>query len=470
MHQRLLDRQARPPSPELRLDPPLELLPLHPECPADGQADQDEDRHHQRRPRRVPPAPPPGALQRADPPRLDRPPLHEPPHVLDQCPRVGVPPPRIFVQALQADRLQVARHLRVQPRGRHRLLGDHLPLRLRGRLSPERRPPGEHLVEDGAERVDVRGGPDRSRLADHLLGGHVAGRAHPSTAQGQGRLSVEVPRQPEIGDLGRAVGGEQDVGRLQIAVHDPALVGRLHGLGQRGQQRGRLAGRLRRARQGLGQAAPLDELHGEVRPALVVAHVVDLDDVRVPQARHRLRFALEPRPLVRPGVGAGEQHLEGDEAVEPQVPGLVDDAHAPAAEQGLHLIAGDPRQVGARCRARRRDCPGVGNIASSWASTARICCQRRRTSGSSSGQAPQTSSGVHPESQISSSSRCTRGSSATARFLEAAACHDADTRRTHILPACTWLEFERSLHASFRGCFARLKTSCSYSGRSSAAR
>ena len=44
--QRPLDRQACPLSLELRLDPPLELLPLHPECPADGQADQDEDQQH----------------------------------------------------------------------------------------------------------------------------------------------------------------------------------------------------------------------------------------------------------------------------------------------------------------------------------------------------------------------------------------------------------------------------------------
>ena len=119
-------------------------------------------------------------------------------------------------------------------------------------------------------------------------------------------LSLEGPRQPEIGDLGRALGREQDVGRLQVAVHDPGLVRHLHGLGQRDQERGRLAGRLRRARQGLRQAAPFEELHREIRAPLVVAHIIDRDDVRVVQARHRLRFALEPRPLGRAGVGAGD--------------------------------------------------------------------------------------------------------------------------------------------------------------------
>ena len=51
---------------------------------------------------------------------------------------------------------------------------------------------------------------------------------------------LKVPRQTEIGDLGRTLGREQDVARLQIAVHDPGLVRHLHGLGQRDQQRGRL--------------------------------------------------------------------------------------------------------------------------------------------------------------------------------------------------------------------------------------
>ncbi len=44
--------------------------------------------------------------------------------------------------------------------------------------------------------------------------------------------------------------------------------------------------------------------------------------------------------------------LRATEAVEAAVPGLVDDAHAPAAEQRLHVIARDLRQVGARMPGR----------------------------------------------------------------------------------------------------------------------
>src|SRR6516165_1550572 len=42
------------------------------------------------------------------------------------------------------------------------------------------------------------------------------------------------------------------------------------------------------------------------------------------------------------------QELEGDESIKAQLPGLVDEAHAPAPEEGLHVIARYLRRVGAR--------------------------------------------------------------------------------------------------------------------------
>ena len=51
------------------------------------------------------------------------------------------------------------------------------------------------------------------------------------------------------------------------------------------------------------------------------------------------------------GVGAGQDHLEGDEAVRADLPGLVDDAHAAAAQLAQDLIAWRGRGV----RPFRRD-------------------------------------------------------------------------------------------------------------------
>ena len=87
-------------------------------------------------------------------------------------------------------------------------------------------------------------GPTERSLALGLLGGHVAWRTDRRAAQGELRSTFQTPGQAKVGDLRRAVGGEQDVGRLQIAVNDPALVRHLHGFSQRDQQHGGLADRL----------------------------------------------------------------------------------------------------------------------------------------------------------------------------------------------------------------------------------
>src|SRR6516165_5751088 len=86
---------------------------------------------------------------------------------------------------------------------------------------------------------------------------------------------------------------------------------------------------------------PLDQLHGEVGPAGPVAGVVDLYEVRVSEGSDRLGLPPEPFPLVRAGVGAGQRHLEGDEAAQAQVPRPVDYPHSAATEDGLDLVAGD---------------------------------------------------------------------------------------------------------------------------------
>ena len=95
-------------------------------------------------------------------------------------------------------------------------------------------------------------------------------------------------------------------------MHDAALVRRVDGVGQRRHQGSRLASRLRNPLDLLGQVAALDQLHREVGPAVHVADVIDLHDVGVAQAGDRLRLAQEALQLLRPGVGAGQQHLQGD--------------------------------------------------------------------------------------------------------------------------------------------------------------
>jgi hypothetical protein len=116
---------------------------------------------------------------------------------------------------------------------------------------------------------------------------------------------LQAPGQAKIRHLRRAVLGEQDIARLEVAMNDPALMRDVDGVGQRGNECGRLASRLWNPLAFLNQVAALNELHREVRPAVHVANVIDLHDVGVAQAGDRLRLAQEALQLFRPGAGAG---------------------------------------------------------------------------------------------------------------------------------------------------------------------
>src|SRR2546426_965741 len=68
-------------------------------------------------------------------------------------------------------------------------------------------------------------------------------------------------------------------------MDDAALVSELDSLRQCGDERGGFSKREQVAAQGLRKADPLDQLHGEIRPALVFADLVNLHDVWVLELR-----------------------------------------------------------------------------------------------------------------------------------------------------------------------------------------
>ena len=96
--------------------------------------------------------------------------------------------------------------------------------------------------------------------------------------------------------------------------------------------------RARRPQQGR-QRAPVDELHhDEVGPA-VLAPVEDRDDVGVREVGRGLGLPAEPLDEGAVDRELGEQHLEGDRAVEQAVVGPVDLGHAPAGDEVRQLVA-----------------------------------------------------------------------------------------------------------------------------------
>ena len=82
-----------------------------------------------------------------------------------------------------------------------------------------------------------------------------------------------------------------------------------------------------------GEVLAVDELHDDERPGLVLAVVVDRDDVRVVQRGRGLRLLAEARAEVGVAAVLGAEDLDGDVAVELVVVGAVDPGHPALAEQ-----------------------------------------------------------------------------------------------------------------------------------------
>ena len=151
--------------------------------------------------------------------------------------------------------------------------------------------------------------------------------------------------------------------RLQVAVQDALRVGVLDRPGDDRDEPGGLARRQRAVGAHLlRERLPADELHAEVRLPADRADLVDGDDVRVLEPRGGLGLGAEPGAVRVGGEVRFADHLQRDDAVQALLPGLVDDAHAAAAEFFEQLeVAELARQCGAPpATAHRRSNDGGG--------------------------------------------------------------------------------------------------------------
>ncbi len=182
-------------------------------------------------------------------------------------------------------------------------------------------------------------------------------------------LIAEAACEAEVGDLGGnsgegagrpgrlfargfglIAGLHEDIRGLEIAVDDSLAVCGVDGQGERSNQVRHLIRGPGGAVEPVGERAAVDPLHREIGTALQMADLVHLDDIDVLDAGGQLGFAEEADSLRFGGKLAGENHLEGDQAVQATVPGLVNDAHAAASDFGEDLVIADPPRRGRRRR------------------------------------------------------------------------------------------------------------------------
>ncbi len=167
----------------------------------DGQA-----RHRCPQPGNEGPAPGPAnqPAHHADWPCPDRLVFQEAVQIVRQVPGTGVTLARLFLQALQADGFQIARHLGLELAERHRLLVQNLHQGVQGVFRPEGRTPREHLVQDGTQGIYIDQRPDFMNLAPRLFRGHVAGGPQDRPGLSLVLVQVEEFGQAKVGYLGNS--------------------------------------------------------------------------------------------------------------------------------------------------------------------------------------------------------------------------------------------------------------------------
>ena len=213
----------------------------------------------------------------------------------------GITPARVFLEAFQTDRLEVAVDPRNADSGRHRLLFAYLPQRLVDRVGLKRRSTREQLVQDCPQPVDVGRGGDLGMMAGDLLGRHVRGGPENQTGLRQAAVAVDALGESKIGDVGNVVFVEQDVRRLQVAVQDSAEVGIMNGTGDVPDQPGDGSRVVPEPGHVALEVSARDQLEAQERAAAVLAHLVDRHDLRMIEAGDRL--GLDTESLDRVGAG-----------------------------------------------------------------------------------------------------------------------------------------------------------------------
>ena len=149
-----------------------------------------------------------------------------------------------------------------------------------------------------------------------------------------------------------AVGGDEDVVRLQVAMDDAAGVGGAETGDELKRQLCRPWHGQRPAFEERAQRVALEQLGDEERH-VADADVEDREDVRVRQRGDGARLLLEAAKLIGIGGTCLRDHLDRDVAAEPRIAGAVDLTHAAGTER-RHESSYGPRRLpelsGMACR------------------------------------------------------------------------------------------------------------------------
>ncbi len=253
---------------------------------------------------------------------------------------VGNSPIRILLQDLGQDLLELFGHVCHEFANRFRLLATLLVQHFRKRLASKQRPAGQQCVHQRPKAVEI--GSRIDGLPRRLLGGHVFGRAQDVAGAGQPRVA-EQPCDAEVGKLHGAVGGQQQIARLDIAVDDAAVVGVAERAARLDADPRHLAPiETPAAPQFLLQTVPIDQLHRIEQQSLLLAEAEKANDVRMVKFAERFDLGLETAAKSFFARQIGGKKLDGRDLAGLLVNCLIDRPHAAAAKSADNLVRTEP--------------------------------------------------------------------------------------------------------------------------------
>ena len=300
-----------------------------------GRADRDRADNDRRGPCRVAPNQAPGSTHDPRAPRSNRLTGQVALEILGQRGGARVAISWILFHALETDGLQVARNRVVMMARCDGLVFEHLPQHAEQRTA-ERELARQGVVEDHAQPVNVGPRVDQVRGQD-LLTAHELRRPRDLALSRDLGRELDVVRQAEISDLGPAAYAvQEDVGGLDIAVHDVLLMGRAEALRDLPDDLRGLAmsqSFVFLSLDAVVQSLAVNILHDKVRhPFGWIFHRDDLHDVFVSDREGRPTSAQESRSVLAI-TELGSQDLDRDIAPIGVDPSENDGRAAPAHDR-----------------------------------------------------------------------------------------------------------------------------------------
>jgi hypothetical protein len=213
------------------------------------------------------------------------------------------------------------------------MLGDHRP----GIGMDKRWYPGQQMKRGAGQGILI--GTPVNRLGLQLLGCRVGHRAHRRVFRSQPRRIIDVPRDAEIGQINSLRLsiriGQQNVGRLDVAVQHAAMMGIVQRRGDRGNDRRHPCKghpvRVDLAHQP-SRVGSSHVIHRDPKQALVFAAVMNSHNVWMRQSGRQVSLAQEPCPKLRIASRIRRQHLQRVLARQPRMRCQIHLAHPARAQ------------------------------------------------------------------------------------------------------------------------------------------